>query len=210
MEQIGILGHSHVRRTYDTLHGSHCQFGKNSLKFVSRGGLKLERIYEDPSLLDSLMGVDVLIVCLGDNDVPSLSSVKSTDKDIGYALAYDLFEFGCWAESKLECREVIFMSLLPRYDRGHSFDREISPEIRFYNNTAYRTNEVLKFLVSNSIRPFYFQEFGFSFNCEYEKTYGYCDRRSLFEYDGVHLLPHSYKKIYYSKIKNAIIQSNHR
>ena len=201
MEKIGIFRRSHVRRTYETLHGSDCQFGKNCLTFVSRGVLKLERIYKDPSILDPLMGVDVLIVCLGDNDVTSLSSVASTEKDIGYALAYNLFEFGCWAESKLECREVIFMSLLPRYDRGHSFDCEITPEIQFYNHTAYRTNEVLKFLVSNSIRPFYFQDFGFSFNCVYETKYGYCDRRNSFEYDGVHLF-------YPSLIKKILLQQN--
>ena len=145
------------------------------------------------SILDRFIGVDVLIVCLGDNDVPSLSSVKSSE-DIGFALAYNLFEFGCWAESKLGCREVIFMSLLPRYDRGNSFDSQITPQIKFYNQTASRTNEVLKFLVSQSIRPMYYQDFGFSFNCVYETKYGYCDRRICCDYDGVHLLPQSYKK----------------
>ena len=202
MYKAAVFGHSHVRRTEKALHGSKCKFGNDvSIRYFGMGGLKLERIYEDPSMLDSLIGVDLLIVCLGDNDVPSLSSVTSSKTDdVGYALAYDLFEFGCWADSKLGCREVIFMSLLPRYDRGFSCDSEISPEIKFYNETAFRTNEVLKFLVLQSIRPFYFHDFGFSFNCIYETTYGYSDRRICFEYDGVHLLPKSYKKYIIAKL----------
>lgn len=206
--KVGVYGHSHVRRMRQQLGQGGVGLDQDAVqvKMVAQGGLTLNDQRGEKLVSELSLGeVETLIICMGDND---LRFYEGLNQDIclsANSLAVRLLDFGESLMMRLGCKEVIFMSLLPRYYSSGARS-QVGDPIK-YNLIGSKTNEILNNLCS-ARDNFFFHRFRCRFPDENMKSYQ--DMCDSFLSDGVHLKESAYKTIYLSGIKNAIIQACRR